>query len=58
MKKQSETSGRALKQLHRKANHWAKKSGYKKVLVSKISTSCKKKGALYHCTVAAKVCGS
>ena len=56
--KQSETSGRALKQLHRKANHWAKKSGYKKVQVSKISTSCKKKGALYHCTVAAKVCGS
>ena len=55
--KQSETSGRALKQLHRKASHWAKKSGYKKVRVGKILTSCKKKGALYHCTAAAKVCG-
>ena len=55
--KQSETSGRALKQLNRKAHHWAKKSGYKKVSVNKLSTSCKKKGALYHCTVAAKVCG-
>jgi hypothetical protein len=40
------------------AHHWAKKSGYKKVGVNKLSTSCKKKGALYHCTVAAKVCGS
>lgn len=50
-------SGRALKQLNRKAHHWAKKSGYKKVSVNKLSTSCKKKGALYHCTVAAKVCG-
>jgi hypothetical protein len=55
--KQSETSGRALKQLNRKAQHWAKKSGYKKVSVGKLSISCKKKGALYHCTVAAKVCG-
>jgi hypothetical protein len=55
--KQSETSGRALKQLNRKAHHWAKKSGYKKTWVSRISTTCNKKGALYHCTVAAKVCG-
>jgi len=55
--KQSETSGRALKQFNRKAHHWAKKGGYTKGGVGKLSTSCKKKGALYHCTVAAKVCG-
>lgn len=55
--KQSETSGRALKQLNRKANHWAKKSGYKSARISKVATACKKKGAIYHCTAAAKVCG-
>jgi hypothetical protein len=27
------------------------------VSIGKLSTSCKKKGAFYHCTVAAKVCG-
>jgi len=55
--KQSETSSRALKQLNRKAGHWSKKNGYSKVSVSKLATKCSKKGALYHCTVAAKVCG-
>jgi hypothetical protein len=55
--KQSETSSRALKQLNRKASHWAKKNGYKKVSLSKLATKCAKKGALYHCTAAAKVCG-
>lgn len=55
--KKSETSTRALKQLNRKANHWAKKNGYKKASVSKVVTACSKKGALYHCTAAAKACG-
>ena len=27
------------------------------VSIGKLSTSCKKKGAFYHCTVAAKMCG-
>ena len=56
--KQTETSARALKQLNRKAKHWAKKNGYKKVSLSKIATKCSKKGALYHCSVAGKACGS
>ena len=55
--KQSETSTRALKQLNRKANHWAKKNGYKDPRISKLSTTCTKKGAIYHCTASAKVCG-
>ncbi|HEX2447506.1 MAG TPA: hypothetical protein VHK26_04885 [Methyloceanibacter sp.] len=55
--KQSETSARALKQLNRKANHWANKSGYKTVWLSKVATICTKKGALYSCTVGAKACG-
>jgi hypothetical protein len=55
--KKSDTSSRALKQLNRKASHWAKKNGYKKVSVSKAVTACSKKGALYHCTAAAKACG-
>jgi hypothetical protein len=55
--KQSETSTRALKQLNRKANHWAKKNGYKGPRISKLSTTCTKKGVIYHCTASAKVCG-
>jgi hypothetical protein len=55
--KQSETSTRALKQLNRKANHWAKKNGYKSPRISKLSMTCTKKGAIYHCTATAKVCG-
>ena len=55
---QSETSSRALKQLNRKAKHWAKKNGYKNVSLSKVATKCSKKGALHRCTVAAKACGS
>jgi len=55
--KKSETSARALKQLNRKAKHWAKKNGYKTVSFSKVTTKCSGKGALNHCTVAAKVCG-
>jgi hypothetical protein len=56
--KEAETSNRSLKQLNRKANHWAKKSGYKKVWVKKSATSCTKKGVLYQCKAAAKVCGN
>jgi hypothetical protein len=37
--------------------HWAKKNGYKTVSLSKVATKCSGKGALNHCTVAAKVCG-
>ncbi|MGZ8416729.1 MAG: hypothetical protein ACXWVQ_07045 [Methyloceanibacter sp.] len=55
--KKSETYARALKQLNRKAKHWAKKNGYKTVSLSKVATKCSGKGALNHCTVAAKVCG-
>ena len=55
--KQSETSTRTLKQLNRKANHWAKKNGYKSPRISKLSMTCTKKGAIYHCTATAKVCG-
>jgi len=55
--KESETSTRALKQLNRKAKHWAKKNGYTSPQISKLSTTCTKKGAIYHCTAKEKVCG-
>ena len=55
--KQTDTSTRAMKQLKHKINHWAKKNGNKSVRVGKVTTTCSKKGALYHCTSSAKACG-
>lgn len=48
-------STRSQKKLNHHINHWAHKQGLKVVRVGHGDTSCKK-GALFVCTSAAKVC--